>query len=246
MSKKTAKTKTVSSKTESPEKQLTDTIRSLSARHGLNHVFTTFLEVTALCLSIEVDPMSKSERLSRYEEIMTGMAPEDSMEYARMCALLYMATTMSADEPRDILGEIYMNLNLSNEWNGQFFTPDNICRMMGMIVGTPDPETIREQGGITINEPCCGSGAMVLGYAYAMKKAGLDYTDKVLFVAQDIDIRCVWMAYIQFWLYKIPAVVIHGNSLTEEEWSRWYTPYVSCVQTSGSVDMQPDAEAAVV
>lgn len=40
----------------------------------------------------------------------------------------------------------------------------------------------------------------------------------------DIDIKCVYMAYIQLSLYGIPAVVVHGNSLTVEEWSKWYTP----------------------
>lgn len=45
------------------------------------------------------------------------------------------------------------------------------------------------------------------------------------FVAQDIDIRRVWMAYIQLSLYGIPAMVIHGNTLTMEEWDRWYTLY---------------------
>ncbi len=32
------------------------------------------------------------------------------------------------------------------------------------------------------------------------------------------------MTYIQCALYGIPAVVIHGNSLSLEEWSHWYTP----------------------
>ena len=32
------------------------------------------------------------------------------------------------------------------------------------------------------------------------------------------------MCYLQLALYGIPAVVVHGNSLTLEEWSRWYTP----------------------
>ena len=32
------------------------------------------------------------------------------------------------------------------------------------------------------------------------------------------------MAYIQLSLYGIPAVVIHGNTLTMETWSHWYTP----------------------
>jgi len=32
------------------------------------------------------------------------------------------------------------------------------------------------------------------------------------------------MAYVQLSLYGIPAVVIHGNTLTLDEWSHWYTP----------------------
>lgn len=51
-----------------------------------------------------------------------------------------------------------------------------------------------------------------------------DYRHNTFFVAQDIDIRRVWMAYIQLSLYGIPAMVIHGNTLTMEEWDRWYTP----------------------
>jgi len=32
------------------------------------------------------------------------------------------------------------------------------------------------------------------------------------------------MAYIQLSLYGNPAVIIHGNALTVEEWSHWFTP----------------------
>ena len=64
----------------------------------------------------------------------------------------------------------------------------------------------------------------VIGAVWAMQRKGIDYRRKSFFVAQDIDIRCVWMAYIQLSLYGIPAVVIHGNTLTMETWSQWYTP----------------------
>ena len=65
---------------------------------------------------------------------------------------------------------------------------------------------------------------MIIGAVWAMQRKGIDYRRKSFFVAQDIDIRCVWMAYIQLSLYGIPAVVIHGNTLTMEPWSHWYTP----------------------
>ena len=93
------------------------------------------------------------------------------------------------------------------------------------MAGPYDETIIQKKGYITINEPSCGSGTMVIAAAWAMQQRNMEYQRNALFIAQDIDIRCVWMAYIQFCLYRIPAVVIHGNTLTCEEWSRWYTPY---------------------
>lgn len=48
--------------------------------------------------------------------------------------------------------------------------------------------------------------------------------NQLVVTAVDVDLKCVHMAYLQFSLYGIPAVVIHGNTLSVEEWSRWYTP----------------------
>ena len=76
-------------------------------------------------------------------------------------------------------------------------------------------------------EPACGSGATILGAVWAMRQKHIDCMRNSFFVAQDVDIRCVWMTYIQLSLYKVPAVVIHGNTLTGHEWERWYTPLVS-------------------
>ena len=214
-------------KQKSPKDQLVDEIRTLAQYHGLNHVFTTFLELTALCLSMETEPMTRSERNQRYEQIMKTLDERATTAYARMTADLFMAVQTSMDEPYDILGAIFMELGLSNEWNGQFFTPDCICRAMAMMVGA---DHLPEKGSMIINEPTCGSGAMILGAVYAMKQKNQDYRHHAMFIAQDIDIRCVWMAYIQLWMYEIPAIVIHGDTLAMKEWSRWYTPFVTCVE----------------
>ena len=40
----------------------------------------------------------------------------------------------------------------------------------------------------------------------------------------DIDSKCVHMAYIQLSLYGIPAVVVHGDTLSLKTWSTWITP----------------------
>lgn len=205
--------------------EIVNRIQKIGYTQGLNNAFTTFLEMMAVGLAIGVDPIKRQERETRAEELETGLSKEILREYASLCALTYLTYKKNQDNPIDILGIVYHELRLNNEWNGQFFTPDNICRMMAYMA-VPDEETvIRGKGSITINEPSCGSGAMVIATAWAMQQRKIDYQKNVLFIAQDIDIRCVWMTYIQLCLYHIPAVVIHGNTLTCEEWSRWHTPY---------------------
>lgn len=205
--------------------ELIGEIKTLSQSNGLNTVFTTFLEITATSIAAQMDPVNAKERETRYQEIASKMTPETLSSYARMFSLLTLATMEHAEDPCDILGDIYHQLQLNNEWNGQFFTPDHICRLMAELTGLDIPED--KDGPVMINEPTCGSGTMVIGAIWAMQRKGIDYRRKSFFVAQDIDIRCVWMAYIQLSLYQIPAVIIHGNTLTMETWSNWYTPFAS-------------------
>lgn len=209
-------------KEKSSEERLVEEIRNLGRTHGMNMVFTSFLELTALALAIQMDPVNRAERQESYEELEKSMDREALSAYGRMTFYLILAIREYHSDPKDILGEVYTRLRLSNEWNGQFFTPDSISRFMAEILQIP--EDIPEgRVYVTINEPACGSGTMIYGAVWAMQKNGFDYQRKSLFVAQDIDIRCVWMTYIQCCLYRIPVVVIHGNTLTQEEWSYWYS-----------------------
>ena len=202
--------------------ELVDEIKNLAQSQGLNHVFTTFLEIAATCISAQMDPPNAEEREKRYEEMTSTMEPKILNCYAHMLALLALAIYEHEEDPCDILGSIYYELRLNNEWNGQYFTLDHIRRLMAQIVNPVDERSEAEEP-IMISEPTCDSGTMVIGAVWAMKQKDFDFRHKSFFVAQDIDIRCVWMAYIQLSLYGIPAVVIHGDTLAMKEWSRWYT-----------------------
>lgn len=65
---------------------------------------------------------------------------------------------------------------------------------------------------------------MILAAAEVMMSKGLNYCEHLVVMATDSDPRCIHMAYIQLSLYGIPAVVIHGNTITLQEQTRWYTP----------------------
>ena len=209
-------------KKSSYKNDLISEIKSLALSQGLNTVFTTFLEITATSIAAQMDPQNAEEREQRYRAMASKMTPETLSSYARMFALLTLATREHAEDPCDILGDVYHELRLNNEWNGQFFTPDHICRLMAQLTDIDVPSD--KEGPITINEPTCGSGTMVIGAAWAMQRKGIDYRRKSFFVAHDIDIRCVWMAYIQLSLYGIPAVVIHGNMMQTESGNRRHLP----------------------
>lgn len=65
---------------------------------------------------------------------------------------------------------------------------------------------------------------MVIALAQEMREMGINYQQHLHVTTIDVDAKCVHMAYIQFALLHIPAVIVHGNTLSLEEWSHWYTP----------------------
>jgi len=130
-------------------------------------------------------------------------------------------------EPSDVLGRTFHELELHNKWAGQFFSPYPLCRMMAaMTLGGEAElrERISQRGFITASEPAVGSGAMVIALAHAMKDLGINYQQHLHVTAVDVDAKCVHMAYLQFALLHVPAVIVHGNSLSLEEHAHWYTP----------------------
>lgn len=192
----------------------------IGASQGVDKAFTTFIELLATFLASDDDPVNGEEKKKRYQEISDSLSSDIRKEYFELIDLVKQTFAEYADDPVDILGEVFHELNLHNAWHGQFFTPNDIARLMAMLV---NPTSKGADGIASLLEPTCGSGTMVIAAAWAMKNNGEDYSKKLLVAAQDIDIRCVWMSYIQLSLYNIPAVIIHGNSLTDEVWAKWYT-----------------------
>ena len=94
--------------------------------------------------------------------------------------------------------------------------------MARMLVG--DGAEVRAKGFLDVLEPASGAGGMVIAMADALQQAGLNYQGAMHATCIDIDLCCVHMTYLQASLLHIPAIVLHGNSLSNEVWSRWYTP----------------------
>lgn len=195
---------------------------ALEYRHDRYTLFSDWIEAAAISLSNAIDLRQRDVREARYMEII-GRYDRDVIDtFPRIFAELTMAME---DEPADMLGRVFGELELCNAARGQFFTPYTVCRLMAeVMLGDEMNAIIEREGFVTVNEPACGAGAMVIACAEAMRGAGINYQRHMHVTAIDIDPRAIHMAYIQFSLLHIPAVVILGNSLALETREQWFTP----------------------
>ena len=214
-------------------KGIIDGLKSLGTKHSIWNVFEDWLKVCSISISNAVDWNQANEREEQYLETINKYTPEEQKILTKTFAELVNALQKEAETggPCDLLGKVFHALELHNKYHGQFFTPFHICEFMGQVAlgdggeaGNVASEALHKKGYLSVCEPCVGSGGMVLGFAKAMQQNHMNYCNQMVAYCCDIDIKCVHMAYLQLSLYGIPAVIIHGNSLTNEEWSRWYTP----------------------
>ena len=138
-------------------------------------------------------------------------------------ALAFVALELDA-QPRDVLGETYMQLGIANRDQGQFFTPYSVAQLIASMQLTDAPAQLTARAFLTIYEPGCGAGAMIIAMTQALAAQGIEYQTKVHVTADDISAAAVHMAYVQLSLLGVPALINRRNSLTLEHFDTWPTP----------------------
>ncbi len=193
--------------------------------------------MSAIALAI-MDLNQREKREERFLQIERQYEKVDWQILIRAFAHLQMAFEANVDYSTnedgkvvakpgafdDILGRIYMECDQGNAGSGQFFTPYEISKMMARLLISADDPRLLERGFIRLSEPAAGAGGMVIATADVLNDAGFNYQQAMHAQTIDVDLRCVHMTFIQFAMLHIPAVVVHGNSLSMEAWSTWYTP----------------------
>lgn len=103
------------------------------------------------------------------------------------------------------------------QWGGEFHTPKSVCGMMARMT-LCDLESFPAGRPITVCEPACGAGAMILSLAEACPP---EVRRRLRVRAIDINRTACDMAFINTTFWSIPTRVIHGNSLSNEYWAAW-------------------------
>lgn len=209
------------------KKEIIDGLISLSRSSSVWQVFSDWIAFCANFLSNIYDQTHINSRTEQLMELDKKYSDDQKRCLLELFLLLtkLICRAFESGDLYDFLGEIYEELGLGDNKNGQYFTPRGIAGLMGeIVVSGISMESAMEKGFITAMEPASGSGSMVLGFLNSCTKIGLNYKTQCAVLAIDNDIRCVHMCYIQLALYGVPAVVQHGDSLSLQTWSRWYTP----------------------
>ena len=204
-------------------------IKHASRRTDKHKFFSDLMECGAIAISNLVDLPQREKREERYLQIMKSYPKEDQTSLVDIFTKIFaLLSSVVYDDGKfdDYLGKLFMDSDLGNTHTGQFFTPYHTSRFMAEAAFTEElaQEKSNRDEIITINDPCCGGGGMLVAALETLKNHGINYTRNCYFDAADIDIRCVHMTYLQLSLAGASAIVRHQNSLTRELWSAWYTP----------------------
>jgi type I restriction-modification system DNA methylase subunit len=194
------------------KKEIIKTIDSISGRYAPYNVFSDWIEVCAIsiqnaCCLIHDRVWHQREQL--YLDIVKKYTEEELNGFTKMLTHLCDALT---EEMTDVLGQIYMEAGMGNKNTGQVFTPFNLSQMSAEMVL---PKELPETGHISLTEPSCGGGCMVIAACRVLHERGFDFQRRLDVVAQDLDWKGVYMTYLQLSLIGCRAIVVQGDTLAD-------------------------------
>ncbi len=195
------------------------------SRHEL---LSDIFACSAICISNRFDKIHFREREDMYLSIINKYDEADRMLIAEAFTMIFELLTSQIDHGfGDYLGELYMKSDTQNTKTGQFFTPYSVSKASAEM--TIDGALVKEYAEnnkiLTLHEPACGSGGMIMAAVDVLyNKYKFNYSHNLLVECGDIDARCVHMTYLQLSLAGVSAVVYQRDTLSMQTWQRWETP----------------------
>ncbi len=184
---------------------------------GRNHreVFNDFLEL-AFCALAKTTRNPESARAVELEARYMRIAAHREPAYMQCMPELLGIVHIGLEDPCDFLGGVAGELGSLSEGLGQFFTPFELSRLLAELTLSDVESVVAEHGFVTMDEPACGAGGMVLACAWVLRERGIDPGECMFVRATDLSTTAYQMAYVQLSLAGIPADVFNANTLTLE------------------------------
>ena len=207
-----------------PEYQeLVKMFNDLTGSRSLWQVYNDCIEMFAISIQ-NAFAFGKKYKLNeeKYKQVSSNYSQSELFIISKIFAKI---VEMLEDNPyRDLLGDLYMQLNMGSDALGQVFTPYSVSYSMSEMACDIDliKKEIKEKGYIKIAEPSCGGGANIISLCEVMRKNEINYQTKCVIVCQDLSRIAALMCYIVLSLIGCSAVIKIGDTLCDP-----YTDYYS-------------------
>ena len=184
----------------------------LCGTHSAWEVWADFVSMSAVSIANVFDRQGPvhDDRERQYMETIRRYPKEEQKVFPRLLATMVMA--LEEDPEQDFLGEMFSALELNSHWKGQFFTPYNIGHLLAEATVDGVEERVERQGWVSVNDPCCGAGALLVAARNVMVRRNIPST-AVLFVAQDLDRTAALMCYLQLALLGCAGYVVVADTM---------------------------------
>lgn len=203
------------------KKFILDSIKTLGKKYGTHESFRDVVTCCAYSFANAVD--FKEERENEYLRIINKYSNEERELFPQILTSL-VEEYEKTEEPIDILGDIYENLELTKKGSAQFLTPLEVCKIMANITINKEEneKSIKDKGYINVSDPACGSGRNLYAAYNELLNSNIN-NNNILLVGDDIDLTCCCMTYIQLSLMGANAIVNHQDALSMDRYDTFYT-----------------------
>lgn len=216
---------------------VTDRLRDvrLETGRGLGRVFRDWMALAVH--AFERDDDAYLDRLERYERDNDDTRETVAQTFSEALGALIVATSGAQ---RPVVGDIYEQVGNQADDFGQYFTPWNICRLKAeLLLSADDIESATADDPLTIADPACGSGRLLVATAKVLHER--DPNAAILVQGTDKDRTCARMAVVNLVIAGIPGRIRYGDSLTQEIHRTWLVE----PNGTGPVVRQVDPDTAV-
>lgn len=203
-------------------------IEGFRYNRGIREIFIDWLEIAACAVHQEPYHLGLVPRDEAFDAVeaqyMNAIQKYKREELESFAKLLGLTKLALWEAKSDFLGQLYMELEISQNRSGEFFTPFPLSLMTAKMMLGDIGQQIEEKGFVTVAEPVCGGGGMLIAAAQVIEAAGYQPGKVMFFDATDISKPCCDMAYIQTSILELSGIVRHGNTLSQEMGNQRFTP----------------------
>lgn len=180
--------------------------------HTLWQVWEDFLTLASgeLCGCFDQYGRYDDPKLSEFKIALDRYTEEELQKIDHMFDCMVQSFQRKADQ--DFLGDIFMQLGISDKWKGQYFTPYSLAKPMAMINLQKSLDTVQDRGWCKVYDPTCGAGVTLLAVRNGLNAKGVG-TDRALFIGQDISATACKMCHIQLSLMGCAGYVVCADTL---------------------------------